>query len=73
LDIDTPRLEMPLALQLLEDERLGKLVDQFYFEHHVHLSEIATSWAGTMSGSVQDSLGLFHRLREKGIPAHFWV
>jgi hypothetical protein len=72
LDIDTPTLELPLALQLLKDKRFGKLVDQFYFEHHVHLAELAIEWGG-MEGSVKDSLDLFHRLREKGIPAHFWV
>jgi hypothetical protein len=73
LDIDTPSLELPLALQILEDERIGKLVDQFYFEHHVHLSELASSWGRSMTGSVKESLDLFHGLREKGVPAHFWV
>ena len=38
LDIDTPDLENPLAQQLVEDERLVNLVDQFYFEHHVVVS-----------------------------------
>jgi hypothetical protein len=73
LDIDTPSIELALTLQLLKDERLGRLVDQFYFEHHVHLEELAVYWNSHMSGSVKESLDLFRGLREKGIPSHFWV
>ena len=35
LDVDTPSVELPLAHQLLEDERFAKVVDHFYCEHHV--------------------------------------
>ncbi|GAX18624.1 hypothetical protein FisN_10Hh168 [Fistulifera solaris] len=35
LDIDTPHLEMALVQQLLDDDELAGLIDQFYFEHHV--------------------------------------
>ena len=35
LDVDTPDIEVPLAHQLLEDDNVNKLVDHFYFEHHV--------------------------------------
>lgn len=74
LDIDTSSVEVPLARQLLEDPEgiYSRLVDQFYFEHHVHLNELARPWGRTMSGSIKDSLELFHGLRRKGIPAHFW-
>eukprot|EP00550_Attheya_septentrionalis_P012705 CAMPEP_0198303720 /NCGR_PEP_ID=MMETSP1449-20131203/57035_1 /TAXON_ID=420275 /ORGANISM="Attheya septentrionalis, Strain CCMP2084" /LENGTH=377 /DNA_ID=CAMNT_0044006227 /DNA_START=108 /DNA_END=1241 /DNA_ORIENTATION=+ len=74
LDIDTSWVEMPLALQLLEDKDgiYHRLVDQFYFEHHVHLGELSHNWRGSMSGSIKDSFELFHGLRLKGIPAHFW-
>jgi hypothetical protein len=73
LDIDTPSVEVPLAYQLLEDEQISRLVDQFYFEHHVYLKELSPYWGRTMSGSVSDSLNLFHSLRQKGIGAHSWV
>ena len=75
LDIDTSHVEVPLALQLLEGGKNGtyhRLVDQFYFEHHVHLGNIAWAWGGSMKGTVKDSLELFHGLRVKGIPSHFW-
>ena len=73
LDIDTGSIEVPLAKQLLEDKDgvYHKLVDQFYFEHHVHLGELADNWV-EMEGSIKDSFDLFYGLREKGIPAHFW-
>jgi len=75
LDIDTSFIEIPLAHQLLEGGTDGiyhKLVDHFYFEHHVHLGELKRSWHKSMKGSIKDSLELFYGLREKGIPSHFW-
>jgi hypothetical protein len=73
LDIDTPHLEIPLAEQLLGDERLAKLVDQFYFEHHVAMKEMHRYWRRNVRGNVKTTLDLFYGLREKGVPAHFWV
>jgi hypothetical protein len=73
LDIDTPSIEVPLAKRLLEDIRLHDLVDQFYFEHHVHMTEIAMNWGNSMHGSIQESMELFTELRRAGVAAHFWV
>jgi hypothetical protein len=73
LDIDTSAIEVPLALQLLKDDRYSKLIDQFYFEHHVLNSELERDWRQSMKGTVKESLDLFAGLREKGIPAHSWV
>ena len=76
LDIDTPEIELPLARQLLEDKDgvYHKLIDQFYFEHHVHMAEAKQFWGQRfMNGTIKESLELFHGLRQKGIPAHFWV
>jgi hypothetical protein len=73
LDIDTPGIEVPLAQQLLHDTALHGLVDQFYFEHHVMLADLAPWWGNTMRGSVRDSLELFASLREVGVAAHSWV
>jgi hypothetical protein len=73
LDIDTAHVEVPLANQLLEDDRFARLVDSFYFEHHVFLKELENNWGGSMADTVHNSLKLFRGLREKGIPAHYWV
>lgn len=73
LDIDTSAIELPLALQLLEDDRYNNLIDQFYFEHHVYMQELAGDWGKAMSGSLLDSLNIFSSLRVKGIAAHSWV
>mgnify|MGYP000615316016 CR=1 FL=1 len=73
LDTDSTSVEIPLAHQLLNDTALHALVDQFYFEHHVKLKEVAGNWGRTMQGSVQDSLELFIGLREAGVAAHSWV
>jgi len=72
LDIDTSFIERPLAEQLLDDPVYHDIVDHFYFEHHVHLAELEPYWKGSMEGTVGDSLRLFHGLRQRGIPAHFW-
>lgn len=72
LDIDTPQIEMPLARQILLNDELHPLIDHFYFEHHVFLKQLASSWRDTMIGSIKDSLELFEAIREKGVAAHFW-
>jgi hypothetical protein len=73
LDIDTSAIEVPLVLQLLTDDRYTHLIDEFYFEHHVFLKELARSWGLSMNGSLLESLNIFSGLREKGIGAHSWV
>lgn len=74
LDIDHSSIELPLAMQLLEDERYSGLVDHFYFEHHVNQLELKPAWdKDGMEGSIQESLQLFQGLRKKGIAAHYWV
>jgi hypothetical protein len=74
IDIDTPSIELPLVLQLLKDPRYDKLVDQFYFEHHVKLYELGAYWTANHAvGSIRDSLHLFAGLRAKGIASHFLV
>jgi hypothetical protein len=70
LDVDTPSVELPLAYQLLHD--YSHLVDVMFFEHHVHLKELAGYWRSTMNGTIADSLRLFRSMREKGVAAHFW-
>jgi hypothetical protein len=74
LDIDTSFIEVPLAHQVLEDKEgvYSKIIDQFYFEHHVHLGELRGNWGSSMNGTVGESLELFSNLRKKGVPAHFW-
>jgi hypothetical protein len=71
LDIDTPAVEMAMVMQIVEDPRYETLIDHFYFEQHVYMSELAPSW-GTMDDSVANSLRLFQTLRKKGIAAHYW-
>lgn len=75
LDTDTPSAELPLVCQLLQDKDgiYSKIIDQFYFEHHVHLGELKNTWGREgIFGTVKDSLELFSKLRAKGIPAHYW-
>ena len=61
------------AYQLVEDDSLNSLVDQFYFEDRVNMNEIAHLFPNNMEGSVKDALDLMGDLREKGVAAHFWA
>jgi hypothetical protein len=72
LDIDSPMIERQLSHQLFNNPQLAKIVDHFYFEHHVNQFEMAAHWGPTLE-SVEDSFLLFHGLRQKGIASHFWV
>lgn len=73
LDIDHSMTEVPLTKQLLATPALLKVVDAFYFEHHVHFEELSPYWTGSMSGSLHDSIKLFTELRRAGVDAHSWV
>lgn len=73
LDVDTSSVEMPLAQQPLKYKQFHSLVDHFYFEHHVKISEMDYHWSTSRKGSIEQSLNLFQGLRKKGIPSHFWV
>lgn len=73
LDIDTAEIENPLAQNLLEDDSVNKLVDHFYFEHHVFLYEMRAWWGKIMKGTVEDTFNLMNGLRKKGVASHFWV
>ena len=78
LDIDTPAVELPLFRQLLEDKDgiYSKIIDQFYFEHHHFLGDLAPDWKcgrpNKCNGTVADSLEMFSTLRKNGITAHYW-
>mmetsp|Transcript_45685 Transcript_45685/g.110691 ORF Transcript_45685/g.110691 Transcript_45685/m.110691 type:complete len:247 (-) Transcript_45685:591-1331(-) len=73
LDIDSPAIELSLVDQLL-DSNYSRLVDHFYFEHHVKVRNMGhLGWKRTASGTLHDSLQLFTNLRKMGIGAHSWV
>jgi len=79
LDIDTPAVEVALVQQLMKDEELLELIDEFYFEHHVSGSPM--QWHGwgdltkskTALGHIQNSYDIFTFFRQRGIRAHSWV
>ncbi|CAJ1941852.1 unnamed protein product [Cylindrotheca closterium] len=72
LDIDTASVEIPLVDQLVEEKNV-RIVDQFYFEHHVRMKHMLKFWRITARGTLQHSLDLFTKLRKAGIAAHSWV
>ncbi|CAF3207821.1 unnamed protein product [Rotaria socialis] len=71
LDIDTPEIEIPLMSQLLNDSSIYSLVDEVFFEHHVHVKEMNRYWV-TRQGQLKDTYVLFTKLRELGVRMHSW-
>lgn len=81
LDIDTPEIEIPTVLHILEDQRLHKLIDEFFFEYHfrcefmMRLGWVSSSIPETFRGEYlrrHDAMLLFQKLRHLGIRSHFW-
>lgn len=73
LDIDSPGIEESFATQIRDHPKLTKLIDHFYFEHHVFISEFNGRWMRPDRWSMEDSLNLFYDLRQKGVASHYWV
>lgn len=83
LDIDTTSVEMPIALQLLNDAKFAALIDEFYFELHFHCEiMLECGWYRAIIPNDFDGLKMerfsvmtfFQELRSKrGIRAHMWV
>mgnify|MGYP003385695784 CR=1 FL=1 len=81
LDIDTPTIEIPIALDLLNgNSHFAELVDEFFFELHFRCEiMMPCGWDSGMPDKVEGlrldrpgALELFRDLRRRGIRAHFW-
>ena len=70
LDIDTATVEHELG-----SGKLIKIVDQFYFEHHICIKEMIPWWGRSISktSTMKDSLDVFQELRISGVVAHSYV
>lgn len=73
LDIDTPSVELPIVMQLLASPKIGKVLDEFFFEHHVHGLMQQYGWGSEVNGTVADSYSIFSQLRRMGVRAHSWI
>ena len=76
IDIDAPLIELPLIHEIINDPVLRELIDELYFEHHVHGSPMVhLGWGGQMSvnETLISSYEIFSKLRELGVRAHSWV
>jgi hypothetical protein len=80
LDVDTPEIEIPIALEILRNSSVYRLVDEFFFELHFRCEIMMyCGWEDKMPiashGLVLDrpsALKLFRDLRQVGVRAHFW-
>lgn len=81
LDVDSPSVEIPVALELQRNKELQGLVDEFFFELHFRCEYmLPCGWnyhppPEKMNGLVLDRLHahqFFTSLRQSGIRAHIW-
>jgi hypothetical protein len=73
LDIDFPSIENPLIHQILDNNRIGLLMDEVFFEQHVNVKAMWKYWLTQKEPkTLKDSYPLFHALRAKGIRMHGW-
>ena len=84
LDVDTPEVEIPIALEILKDPAIGNLIDEFFFELHfrcdllMHCSK-KSGWGDRIPNvflglelSRLSAMIFFQQLRRLGIRSHFW-
>lgn len=80
LDVDTPSVEIPIVLNMLNNSKIHSLVDEFFFELHFRCEVMMPcAWLHDIPESYQglkldrpSALKLFRDLRKSGIRAHFW-
>ena len=81
LDIDTPEVEIPIALQILNNvDNIATYIDEFFFELHFRCEYLMhCGWGQKMPensfGLQMDrphAMELFQNIRKLGIRAHFW-
>ncbi len=80
LDIDTPEIEIPIVLELLSNDHLSKLIDDFFFELHFRCELLMyCGWGNNIPDEYygltlnrHHALQLFLQLRQNGIRAHIW-
>ena len=73
LDIDNTPIEEAIVESLLADPLALKLIDDFFWEHHVNLISMHQYWRTSgLSNSIKDTIVYLQKLRDKGIRAHTW-
>eukprot|EP01041_Mallomonas_annulata_P013430 gene13430-28479_t len=80
LDIDTPYVEIPIALSLLQNPEFYTIIDEFFFELHFRCEILRSCcWReptphkfGEYVMDRAGALEFFSDLRKRGIRAHFW-
>lgn len=75
LDIDDTAAEEAFVTRILAKRGISRLIDEFYWEHHVHGSPMSRfEWRGTTGKkTLNDSYAIFHQLRTLGVRSHSWV
>jgi hypothetical protein len=80
LDIDSPEIEIPIFLEILNNNDYSNLIDEFFFELHFRCEfMMQCGWDNKMPEEFKGIkmersvvMKAFQKLRFKGVRAHFW-
>lgn len=80
LDIDTPFVEIPIAVDLLLNASSREHVHEFFFEFHFRCEVMQGFWGydkipveyNGLKTNRYSALTFFQNLRKAGVRAHFW-
>ena len=77
IDIDHTETELSIVHAIINSPALSSLIDELFFEYHFFFDAytvIAQAWhVHDPRHTVDHALRLLHRLRMRGIRAHFWI
>ena len=72
VDIDTPDIENPIVDHLLTNPKYLKLIDEFFYEHHVDVEPMHQWWGSGQNIYLADSYRIFTEFRKSGVRSHYW-
>ena len=72
VDIDTPDIENAIVDHLLENPKYLRLIDEFFYEHHVDIEPMHQWWGSGQNLYLADSYRIFTKFREGGVRSHAW-
>ena len=80
LDVDSPEVENPTALRILNDKSVSNLIDEFFFEFHFRCElMMGCGWEhkipvdiNSLKLSRWQIMNYFKKLRVAGVRSHIW-
>lgn len=75
IDVDNWQVEEELVRQIIESSEIYSRIDEMFWEHHAQIGPMQHLWGKQVHQgmSMNNSIALFRKMRERGIRLHSWV